>query len=271
MSDDIDGLSGRTPAPAVSPEDQAKSEARKTRRYEYLARGRETAAANRAARRVAAAAAAAANPASLREAPPERDAPARDEPVRQVRHRVESESANVGMGFDPSPAGRAAPPRDEYAPEAVVTRVRREDRQVNALNLPEHRKKRGLDYEFKTIRVLNQPVDRSDFQDIRNAGWRPENACDWPELVEPGCPADAPVEMLGQRLYSRPKHLTMEARQEDLAFAMQQQRDRTKAAASGQSAIRGGEGGMSNDRGVRTVPVEITIQGLAGGGTGRGA
>ena len=257
-------------APVLTAEQQAALDKRKAHRAEFLARGRATAAANREARKAAAAAAVTASPSSLREAPPERDAPVREEYVREPRHRFEDEAADVGVGFDPAPAGRAAPMRDEYTAEAV-TRVRREDRQANSFDLPSHRKKRGWDYEWKTCRVLNQPVDASDFQEIRRAGWRPEKAGDWPELSEPGMAADAPVEMRGQRLYGRPMHLTQEARQEDMEYAVRQQRDRTQAAATGKSAIRGGEGGMTNDRGVRSVPMEISIEGLAGGGTGRGA
>jgi hypothetical protein len=99
--------------------------------------------------------------------------------------------------------------------------------------------------------------------EIRNAGWRPEKAVDWPDLVEPGTSPDAPIERRGQRLYGRPMRLTHEARQEDLAAAYQQQRDKTMAAASGKSATRGEEG-IPNGRGVRSIPISVEIEGLAG-------
>jgi hypothetical protein len=57
--------------------------------------------------------------------------------------------------------------------------------------------------------------------------------------------------------------LTHEARQEDLQAAYDQQRDKTMAAATGKSAIRGEEG-IPNGRAVRSVPISVEIEGLAG-------
>lgn len=172
--------------------------------------------------------------------------------------RTAADAGHVGVGANPGPAERAEAAREGSIPE-TVTRVRREHRQIGSFELPKHRKKPGWDYEYKTIRVQREPVDPSEIQDIRLGGWRAEKSCDWPELVEPGTSPDAPIERLGQRLYGRPMSLTIEAKEEDYHAALSQQRDRTQAAASGRSAIRG-EGGLSGTRGVQTVEFEPVIE-----------
>lgn len=181
---------------------------------------------------------------------------------RQAEVRTATDAARAGVGSDSRPAERAQSVR-ESAPQEVITRVRRDDRDSGWADLPKHSRKPGWDYEYKTIRVYNEPVDPGEMLEIRNAGWRPEKAIDWPDLVEPGASPDAPIERRGQRLYGRPMRLTQEARQEDLAAAYQQQRDKTMAAASGKSAVRG-EDGIPNGRGVRSVPISVEIEGLAG-------
>lgn len=181
---------------------------------------------------------------------------------RKSAQREAPDAARHGIGAHPGPAQPAAVAREDAAPE-VLRRVRRENRDAGWTDLPVEYKKPGWDYEYKTIRVLNEPVDPADFLEIRNAGWRPEKAANWPTLCEPGTPSDAPIERRGQRLYGRPMSLTIEARQEDIAAARQQQYDKTIAAASGQSAERGASG-IPNARGVRPVPIEISIVGEAG-------
>lgn len=191
-----------------------------------------------------------------------REAKARHTEARQARQRDASDAAHHGIAAHPGPAQSAAVAREDAPPE-VLRRVKRENRDAGWTDLPTEYKKPGWDYEYKTIRVLNEPVDPADFLEIRNAGWRPEKAASWPTLCEPGTPGDAPIERRGQRLYGRPMSLTMEARQEDIAAARQQQYDKTIAAASGQSAERGASG-IPNARGVRPVPIEISIVGEAG-------
>lgn len=182
--------------------------------------------------------------------------------TRKAERRTATDAIHVGVGASPGPAERSTPTREVNVPDQV-TRVRRDDRDSGWADLPKHRRKSGWDYEWKTIRVFNEPVDPGDMLEVRNAGWRPERAIDWPELVDPSDSPDMPIERRGQRLYGRPMRLTQEARQEDLAAAYQQQRDRTVAAASGKSAVRGEEG-IPNGRAVRIVPMEIQIEGVAG-------
>ncbi len=185
---------------------------------------------------------------------------ARGKNPRKAVTRTAADARHAGVGSNPGPAQRAAPARDDVE---VRTRTRRDQRDSGWADLPPHRRKPGWDYEYKVIRVLREPVDPADMLEVRNAGWRPELAKDWPELVEPGTPPDSPIERRGQRLYGRPMSLTNEARQEDIQAAYQQQKDKTLAAASGRSAVRG-EDGIPNQRGVRSVPIEISITGEAG-------
>lgn len=181
---------------------------------------------------------------------------------RRAETRTAADAASVGVGAHPGPAERSTPTRDTYVPDQV-TRVRRDDRDSGWSDLPKQRRKAGWDYEWKTIRVYNEPVDPGDMLEVRNAGWRAEKASDWPELVDPTDSPDMAIERRGQRLYGRPMRLTHEARQEDLNAAYTQQRDRTVAAASGKSAVRGEEG-IPNGRAVRSVPIQIEVEGLAG-------
>ena len=84
-----------------------------------------------------------------------------------------------------------------------------------------------------------------------------------PEMVDEGIPASSPIEAEGCRLYMRPFSLTRQAQIEDLQWAQEQQRDRTQAAAGGNSAIRG-EDGIPVSKGIRKVPVQFDIESLAG-------
>lgn len=191
-----------------------------------------------------------------------KNAPQRTAATRTAEHRTAADAVHAGIAANPGPARRAEAARETHA-EDIITRVRRDQRDSGWADLPHHRRKPGWDYEWKTIRVYNEPVDPGDMMEVRNAGWRPETAANWPELVEPGSSPDVPIERRGQRLYGRPQRLTDEARQEDLTTAYQQQRDKTQQARTGQSAVRG-EDGIPNNRAVRPVPMEVTIEGLAG-------
>lgn len=191
---------------------------------------------------------------------------AREKKLRAIAERkAEPRTAADVKSPPPATAERAAPAREDLSrvPEEQLTRRRRHERDTGSLEVPAHRKKPGWDYQYITIRVLGEPVDGARIRDYREGGWRPVLAKDMPELVEPNTSPDSPVESEGQRLYTRPMNLTNEAKQEDLDYAMQQQRDRTLAAASGQSAVRGEEG-IPNRRGIVRRPVDIQIEGLAG-------
>lgn len=185
---------------------------------------------------------------------------------RTATPRTSADSA-VGVSAHPGPAERRQEPtREAYRSDAPepLTRRRRSERTVGGFEVPANRRKPGWDYQWITIRVLNEPVDSARIRDFREGGWRPVLARDIPEMVEEGATRDTPIETEGQRLYTRPMTLTNEAKAEDHQYATEQQRDRMMAAASGKSAIRGDEHSIPNARGVTRVPVSIEIEGVAG-------
>ena len=191
---------------------------------------------------------------------------AREKKLRAIAERkAQPRTAADVTSPAPAAADRAPPAREDLSrvPEEQLTRRRRDQRDTGLLDVPSHRKKPGWDYQYIAIRVLGEPVDGARIRDFREGGWRPVLAKDMPELVEPNTPPDSAVESEGCRLYTRPMTLTNEAKQEDLDYALAQQRDRTLAAASGQSAVRGEEG-IPNRRGIVRRPVDIQIEGLAG-------
>lgn len=190
----------------------------------------------------------------------------RTAPKRTAGTRT-AKDAKVGVMAHPEPATRRnEPTRESYRPEAPeqFTRRKRADRGVGNFDLPAHRKKRGWDYQWITITVLNQPVDGARIRDFREGGWRPCLAGDWPELSDLATSSDSPIEMEGQRLMERPMSLTLEARAEDVEIARAAQRDRTLAAAAGASAIRGRDDALTVGKGMHRVPVSVEIEELAG-------
>ena len=208
-----------------------------------------------------------ANIARARQAKTVRSSTVRQATTRQAPPREAEDVADQGVGSHTGPARRAEPAREEVSARApaqqVIRRVKRNERDMGWADLPEEHKKPGWDYEWKTIRVFNEPVDSGIMQVVRGAGWAAEKAKDWPTKVEPGSPPDSPVESNGQRLYGRPMYLTNEARQEDLNEAYRQQRDKMQSAATGQTASANAPG-IPNGRATRAVPIEISIMGEAG-------
>lgn len=192
--------------------------------------------------------------------------------ARELRAAEERGEEPIGVSAHSEVASRRQEPtrdgyRDEVRADDVTenfVRRRRDERTIGSFEIPPHRQKMGWSYQWLTIRVLNQPVDPSDIRDFtHNGGWRAVQARDIPEMADAGCPPDAPIETKGHRLYIRPMSLTRQAQEEDMQFAQEQQRDRTLAAASGKSARKGHEG-MGDRRGVKTVPLSVEIESLAG-------
>jgi hypothetical protein len=195
-----------------------------------------------------------------------REQRAREE--REAQERTAADVRRVTRSAASDPNGRAAAPREQYAYDAgedpregtrEQTRVRRYrgDDQIGLGHLPRHRLKPGWSYEFKAVRVLNEPVDPSVIARVHQQGWQREKARDWPELVPPEWDRDY-VEMDGQILYSRPMHLTQEAAQEDHDRAVQQRSAYTQGAASGRNLRNGA--GIPNQKGVEVVHLGLDIQ-----------
>jgi hypothetical protein len=193
----------------------------------------------------------------------------RDQQLREAEERTAADVRKASSRSAASdPNGRAAPAREQYAYEAnqdpresarEQPRVRRYrgDDQIGLGHLPRHRMKPGWSYEFKAVRVLNEPVDPSVIARVHQQGWQREKARDWPELVPPEWDRDY-VEMDGQILYSRPMHLTQEAAQEDHERAVQQRSAYTQGAASGRN-LRNGSG-IPQHKGIEVVNLSLDIQ-----------
>lgn len=208
-----------------------------------------------------------ANIAKARQAKTVRSSTMRQATTRQAPPRDAEDAGAQGVGSHAGPAKRAEPAREEVSARApaqeVIRRVKRNERDLGWADLPEEHKKPGRDYEWKTIRVFNEPVDDGAMLVVRNAGWRPEMSRDWPSMVEPGTAPDKPIERQGQRLYGRPMYLTNEAKHEDLNEAQRQQREKMQSAATGQTASANAPG-IPNGRATRAVPIEISIMGEVG-------
>lgn len=180
--------------------------------------------------------------------------------------RTGVDAKRAGVGSTVKDAVQAAPAR-EPTPEGSITRMSLEDRQITSFDLPMHRKRAGWDYKWEVVTVMNQRVDRASIRDAYKAGWRPEKAKDWPELLEGSIgeigPDDA-IEEGGQMLMGRPMHLSHEAQVETYNKAKTQERDRMQAASTGQGL--GGQEGLSNIRGVQVRNSSLDVQLAAGSG-----
>lgn len=171
------------------------------------------------------------------------------------------------------PAERAEPAREETmgfevnnradAREMELTRRSRFERDVDGIHFPERLKKAGWDYQFMTIRVMNADqsrVDESELVQWEDQGWRPCLAREYPSLAGRHAPPDSPIEMRGCRAYQRPKHLSVEASEEDYLYAEQQRVDRTRAASVGSGT--GEHRGIPSDehRGLVRVPEGVRVE-----------
>lgn len=184
--------------------------------------------------------------------------------------RVASDAKRAGVGSTVPNSAGATPPRENMDDGGSITRMSLEERQISSFDLPQHRKKPGWDYKWEVVTIVGQRVDRAVIRDAYRAGWRPEKAKDWPELLEGSVgtigPDDA-IEEGGQMLMGRPMHLSMEAQVETYNKAKTQERDRMQAASQGQGLQ--GQEGLANVRGVQVRNPSLSVE-LAVGGAPRG-
>jgi len=89
--------------------------------------------------------------------------------------------------------------------------------------------KPGWDYQWMPERVLNQPVDASEYTAAYRQGWRLVAPAEMPKAVPPGW-SNPYIEMGAQRLYKRPMYLTKDARREQERVATEQLHDRFREA-----------------------------------------
>ena len=196
-------------------------------------------------------------------APMRRRIPERTGEPRAADVRTAADAGIVGVRSSPDP-DRAKSPRDPE-PTEELRRVPRNSRLTGQFTLPERYQKPGWDYQWEVVTVLNQPTDSSRMAEAYDAAWRPEHARDWPaSMMPPGTPPDSPIVRGGQQLMGRPMHFTHEARAEDHAAALEQQAARLRGSAEGRNFGTGGEPGLRDIPGVRTVPLGMQIEGEHG-------
>lgn len=182
-----------------------------------------------------------------------------DEPV------VQQAQNGAGIaGAPPEPEQTRAAPAQKIAvdqagqaqgqTEPVLTRRKRTVAGDDRLDLPKDKMKPGWDYEWKTQRVMGQDVDSSESAMVFEQGWRPVLASEFPDLVPPGYEGKH-ITRLGMMLFTRPMHLTLEARAEDYNLAETQKYDKLMSA----SAVQTARPGMIN----ATKP-EVSIEGVVG-------
>lgn len=205
-----------------------------------------------------------------------RAAEAREAEPRRIYQREADARDETDTGIEAlgrQEAGPALPAREETGAidtgDRRTRRYRGNDVGSDPFFLPAHRKRPGWDYEWKVVRVLNEPADSWSLSYAQEQGWRPEKASNWPELTQfdGGTDPNRPVDRGGQRLFGRPIGLTMDARQEDYDRANEQHRDKLRAAANGRMGGPDGPG-LSDVRGVRPVPIQVELTGEAGTFTG---
>jgi len=132
----------------------------------------------------------------------------------------------------------------------------------NPFHIPEHLKRPGWSYEWKTRSVLNMPVRGSDVALEQRQGWRPAPVADFYDILPPGYQGNA-VEQDGMILMMRPARLDAEAKQELWQKAEQQKRDRLKSALAGDPGDRE-TGERFEDRRMPRTRATITLEGEVG-------
>ena len=184
--------------------------------------------------------------------PEEVQAALRGDPRKSERGDAAEAAREETMGFDVETRGEAR--------AMDLTRRSRHDRDVEGISFPERLKKPGWDYQGMPVRIMNADNTRVDEAELimwEDQGWRPCLVRDYPTLAARGANPDSAIETRGIRWYTRPKHLTLEAQEEDFNYAEQQRRDRTVAAATG----GGGDGIPGDRRGLVRVPEGVRVEG----------
>lgn len=139
----------------------------------------------------------------------------------------------IPVARQPRRRGSAAPAEidQEFLDEdgKPIVRRSRAGQAFNQFEIPEKLKKAGWDYEWKTIAVLGDKEDPSVFVEISDGGWRAVK----PEQMPGFMPADyegKTIDRRGQRLFMRPMHLSVEAKEEAKEYAKKVRHERFKSA-----------------------------------------
>lgn len=148
------------------------------------------------------------------------------EPIAATSQRQANRTEPVQTVGLAAPAAAPVEP-----PEPALTRRSRTASGDNNFDVPNEFKKPGWDYEWKTIRVVGADVDGYELASYHEQGWRPVKGAEMPKMLAPGDRAST-IDRLGQRLMTRPQHLTDQARAEDYQIAETQKLDKLKAASA---------------------------------------
>lgn len=170
----------------------------------------------------------------------------------------EEAAARAAAGIAPPPKTRGRPanrpqtaPMPREATPSTDPEIEEYERQIRAIetgevvltresntgtqktfDVPEQGKRPNWDYQWKTISIFAQPVDRSDLVEVQQAGWIEVHPSDFPSLMPFGYRGRT-IERQGQRLYMRPLKLSQEAQLEAFQQAFEQKDARLRAAAAG--------------------------------------
>lgn len=128
------------------------------------------------------------------------------------------------------------------APEERRTRRSRLSSGTDEMDVPKKYRQPEMDYQWWTVKVLNQEIDPSDHVTYAEGGWEPVRPEEMPDMVPRGYSSNT-IDRRGLRLYKRPMYLTEEARAEDYSMALAQKQAKISQAMSqpGDSAPRVGQ------------------------------
>lgn len=196
----------------------------------------------------------------------ERLAAAGEDEVKDLNSRSAppvSPTGSAERGAAATPDAAAASAGDIDDPYDMSNYSRRsmlddDDMGAGVFTLPDHLKRAGWDYEFKTTEILGQPARISDRALEHRQGWRPVPAEDVAELLPPGFTGRY-YEIDGQILMMRPKKLSVAAKNELYEKAERQKRDKLRSALASDPG-----GAAKHDPRMPRTAATITLEGEVG-------
>jgi len=155
-------------------------------------------------------------------------------PSQKDTQDIIAQAAREAVHEPPAQETRGRPADRPYADDidpSLLTRSPRTDGGANLLEIPATLVDREWDYQWITIKVLNQEVDPSEIVAAYAQGWRPVEAKGrWlKEMCPPGFTGRT-IDSFGQRLFCRPMRLTQEARKEAEDHARRMRREKLEQA-----------------------------------------
>jgi hypothetical protein len=130
-------------------------------------------------------------------------------------------------------------PQEFIDPEtgAPIKRRSRRDTGNSEWDVPEKYRKPRWDYQWFTMKVLGVEEDPETLVSIADGGWRAVRPDEMPNMVPSGYSLKT-IDRRGMRLFTRPLHISEEARAEDAEFAREVRRQKFAQAQMGDPANR---------------------------------